>query len=229
MATGGLATLGSIAFIWNSTNEENGQQKIDKQVTSVKDLPLQHRVILFGSAISVFIGFNIAIAPFFVAYFKRFGRIPFVSTSTHQVNTLFELLPKDLQTSNKVPVLVDLGSGDGRIVIEAAKKGFDATGYEINPWLVWYARRKARAAGVENNAKFVLQNFWDQNLSKVDVVTIFGVNNVMERLAQKLESELSQGSVLVSNSFRIPKWKPLDMKDDLWLYEVRSKIPNEKS
>lgn len=56
------------------------------------------------------------------------------------------------------------------------------------------------------------------------MVTIFGVDPIMDRLAQKLETELQSGSYVISNIFRFTKWKPVDMKNDLWLYEIRPKV-----
>ncbi len=123
-----------------------------------KDMPFYKKVLIFGSLITLFAGFNVFAVPFFISSLRRFGKIPFLSSTPRQVSTLFELLPSTLVNSSKVPVFVDLGSGDGRLVIEAAKRGFDAVGYEINPWLVWYARRKAKSLGLENNAKFVYFN-----------------------------------------------------------------------
>lgn len=87
------------------------------------------------------------------------------------MNTIFELLPQNkvlkiggcemilitwLTIQGDKPKLVDLGSGDGRIVIEAAKKGYEAVGYEINPWLVLYSRHLAKKQGVADSCKFVL-------------------------------------------------------------------------
>ncbi len=67
----------------------------------------------------------------------------------------------------------------------------------------------------------MLANFWQESVRDADVVTIFGVDNVMQQVAQKLESELQPGAIVISNIFRIPKWKPSDMKNDLWMYDVR--------
>jgi hypothetical protein len=99
------------------------------------------------------------------------------------------------------------------------------------------SKRKAKAEGVNENCNFVgcnavcliyievVSNFWNVDLSKSDVVTVFGVDGVMERLAAKLEQELQPGTYVVSNVFRLPKWKPLDMKQELWLYA--KKTPNK--
>ncbi|XP_017744052.1 PREDICTED: protein FAM173B isoform X5 [Rhinopithecus bieti] len=71
--------------------------------------------------------------------------------------------------------LVDIGSGDGRIVIAAAKEGFTAVGYELNPWLVWYSRYRAWREGVHGSAKFYISDLWKVTFSQYSNVVIFGV------------------------------------------------------
>jgi len=103
--------------------------------------------------------------------------------------------------------LVDLGSGDGRLVIAAAKRGIPAVGYEINPLLVFISRRKARAAGVEELATFYRRDFWHADLSAYSVVMVFGIGHIMARLERKLDKELASGSRVVCNLFALPNWK----------------------
>ncbi|MBV95575.1 hypothetical protein ESR_17993, partial [Eschrichtius robustus] len=76
--------------------------------------------------------------------------------------------------------LVDIGSGDGRIVIAAAKEGFTAVGYELNPWLVWYSRYCARREGVQASAKFYISDLWKVTFSQYSNVVIFGVPQMQE-------------------------------------------------
>lgn len=103
--------------------------------------------------------------------------------------------------------LVDLGSGDGRIVIAAAKRGIPSVGYEINPLLVWTARRSAKKAGVEPLARFYWKNFWNADLSGYSIVAVYGIGHIMGALEKKLERELPPGSRVVSNLFAFPNWE----------------------
>lgn len=103
--------------------------------------------------------------------------------------------------------LVDLGSGDGRLVIAAAKRGIGAVGYEINPLLVWLSRKKAKAAGVEELAVFHWKDFWNADLSPYSVVMVFGIGHIMGKLERKLEKELRPGSRVVCNLFSMPEWE----------------------
>jgi len=113
---------------------------------------------------------------------------------------------------------IDLGSGDGRIVIALAKAGIEAHGYEINPFLVARAKKNIKKAGLKNKAHVYLKNFWQENLGEFDVVVVFGMKHVMAKLEKKLEKELKPGAVVVLNYFTFSKWKPEKMEDDIYLY-----------
>ena len=82
---------------------------------------------------------------------------------------------------------VDLGSGDGRIVIALARAGVDAVGYEINPILAWWSRIRIYRLGLQSRARIYNQSFWSADLSGFDVVMIFGITHIMGRLEKKLK------------------------------------------
>lgn len=98
---------------------------------------------------------------------------------------------------------VDLGSGDGRVVVAMAEAGANAYGYEINPVLANLSRRKIAKLNLGNRARILTNNFWNQSLDGYDVVTVFGIGHVMDRLSRKLASELKPGALVVSNAFEI--------------------------
>ena len=110
----------------------------------------------------------------------------------------------------KTDVVYDLGSGDGRIVITAAKKyGARGVGVELDPALVKKARTNAAAAGVSNRVRFVTQNLFDTDLSPASVVTLYLLQSLNERLRPKLVRELKPGSRVVSHVFNMgPEWPP---------------------
>lgn len=103
--------------------------------------------------------------------------------------------------------VVDLGSGDGRLVIAAARAGAEAHGYEINPLLVWYSRLRIVSAGLHGKAFVHLQSFWRVDLSGFEAFLLFGMPGIMPRLAAKLAAE-RPGGVVVSNIFLFPDWPP---------------------
>ncbi|XP_041331941.1 ATP synthase subunit C lysine N-methyltransferase isoform X3 [Pyrgilauda ruficollis] len=95
-----------------------------------------------------------AVATPFVTPALRKVCLPFVPATAAQIQNVLKML------ENRSGSLVDIGSGDGRIVIAAAKKGFQAVGYELNPWLVWYSRYRAWRDGVHQNTKFYISDLW---------------------------------------------------------------------
>jgi SAM-dependent methyltransferase len=107
-------------------------------------------------------------------------------------------------------VVYDLGSGDGRIVIAAAKKyGATGVGVEIDPALVKKARESAAAAGVSNRVRFVTGDLFTADLSKASVVTLYLLQSLNERLRPKLVRQLKPGTRIVSHVFNMgPEWPP---------------------
>jgi protein-L-isoaspartate O-methyltransferase len=107
-------------------------------------------------------------------------------------------------------VVYDLGSGDGRIVITAARKyGAAGVGIEIDPALVKKARANAAAAGVSNRVRFATQNLFTTDLSQASVVTLYLLQSINERLRPKLVRELKPGTRVVSHVFNMgPEWPP---------------------
>ena len=108
----------------------------------------------------------------------------------------------------KTDVLYDLGSGDGRIVITAAKKfGTRGTGIELLPQLVREARDNAQKAGVSELAKFVEGDIFEANIADATVVTLYLLPAVNMRLRPKL-LELRPGTRIVSHNYDLGDWKP---------------------
>lgn len=103
--------------------------------------------------------------------------------------------------------LMDLGSGDGRTVIAAARRGLVAKGIEYNPDMVELARRNAREAKVEDRATFEAADLFETDLTQADVITMYLLPSINEKLAPKLLA-LKPGTRLVSHAFGIADWEP---------------------
>jgi 2-polyprenyl-3-methyl-5-hydroxy-6-metoxy-1,4-benzoquinol methylase len=103
--------------------------------------------------------------------------------------------------------VMDLGSGDGRLVITAAKRGARALGIEYNPDMVELARRNAEKAGVAGRAKFVKADLFETDFSEATVITMFLLPDINLRLRPKL-LRLKPGTRIVSNTFTMAEWKP---------------------
>jgi hypothetical protein len=140
----------------------------------------------------------------------------------------------------KGDVLYDLGSGDGRIPIAAAKEyGIRAVGIEIDPKLVTEAEENARQAGVSQLVTFRNEDMFRVNLSEATVVTLYLSEKLNVLLRPKLLSELRPGSRILSHDFRMGDWKPeqsvrvpwgkLYRTVYLWTVPVKRRIGRERS
>ena len=143
------------------------------------------------------------------------GVIPFVPTKRGALKRMLKFA--DIKEGDK---LVDLGSGDGRLVIKAAKLGAEAHGFEINPLLVFWSRIKIKKARVSQNAFIHKKDFWEEDLSRFDIITIYGLPKVMNKLEKRFSEELKLGTKIISNSFPFPNWQPKAQKKKVYLYQV---------
>jgi SAM-dependent methyltransferase len=127
---------------------------------------------------------------------------PFAATPESVVTAMLEVA--GVKPGDNV---VDLGSGDGRLVIAAAKD-FGARGYgvDIDPWLVGYATRKAEEAGVGERARFYHRDLFKTDLRDASVVTIYLLPTIMDRVAAKLRAELAPGTRVVTHDYVLPGW-----------------------
>lgn len=134
-------------------------------------------------------------------------------TTSHNIELMIKMAA--LQPGQRV---VDLGSGDGRIVVACAKRGICAVGYEINPILVMLSRNAIRRAGLQDYATVYWKSFWGINLGQFDAVFVYGIPRIMNRLARKLENELGPGAKIISNVFKFSDWPPVRAEGKIYLY-----------
>jgi hypothetical protein len=129
--------------------------------------------------------------------------VPFVPTPQEVVDKMIELAEV-----KKGDTVYDLGSGDGRIVITAAKKGARAVGFEIDGDLVKESRENIRKAGVQNLAEIRQQDILTVDVSPASAVTMYLLPDVNLKLKPTLLSQLKPGSRVVSHAFDMGDWKP---------------------
>lgn len=135
---------------------------------------------------------------------RRTPDVPFVPSTERAVEAMLELAQV---TRNDV--VYDLGCGDGRIVITAAKKfGARGVGIDINPERIAEARANAKREGVEHLVKFIEQDLFEADIREASVVTLFLLSSVNLKLRPKLLAELRPGTRVVSNTFDMGDWKP---------------------
>jgi SAM-dependent methyltransferase len=150
--------------------------------------------------------------------------VPFVVTPdnvTLEMLKLAKVGPRDY--------LIDLGSGDGRIVIVAAKRfGARALGVELSPDLVRQSRENARSAGVGGRAQFREQDLFETDLSKATVITLYLLPEWNLQLRPRLQ-KLKRGTRIVSHDWDMGDWKPdrtivVDAPDKTTGLEKKSRI-----
>lgn len=164
-------------------------------------------VTLFAIAINIFILTTILIPILLGAPF-----VPIDKTVLKRMMALLQVRPGEKAA--------DLGSGDGRVVIELAKAGAQAQGYEINPFLVLTSRKNIRDAGVQKQASIYWKDFWAQDLSPFQVIILFGMPHMMKKLQEKLARELKPGARVISHQFMFPDWPITKQELQLYLYRV---------
>ena len=127
-------------------------------------------------------------------------------------------------------VVYDLGCGDGRIVIAAARRrGVRAVGIDIDPRRIAEAEAGARRAGVADRTRFVRQDLFDADLREATVVTLYLLPSLNVRLRPKLLAELAPGTRVVSHGFDMGDWKPARVERAgsstiyLWIVPERSR------
>ncbi len=132
------------------------------------------------------------------------ARIAFVTTPR---NVVIQMLR--LANVTRDDVVYDLGSGDGRIVIAAARQfGSQAVGVEIDPDLIKQSEENTRSAGVEGRVRFIEKDLFRVDLHDATVVTLFLLPGPNQMLIQKFMKELRPGTRIVSHMFDMGEWQP---------------------
>lgn len=139
--------------------------------------------------------------------------VPYVPSTWHKISIM-----KELSKPKPGEKMADLGSGDGRIVLEFASEGVESHGYEINTELALLAESKILDAKLDSLAFIHLKDFWEENYASYDIVVIYGMSSIMEQLEEKLQKELKPGARVVSSLFHFPTWKPAEIKNNVYLY-----------
>lgn len=218
-------------------------------MTSTSSTPAEKSKFGFYSALgiaAVAIGGTIAAVPFLTPAMRRHA-LPYIPATDKQIKNVFKAiktyreanqLTKLKPSREQVVKLVDLGSGDGRIVFEAAKRGYQATGVELNAILVLYSKIKAWTTSWSESERtkqkniiltrpaFKRADLWKVDMREYDFIVIFGVQEMMKDLAKKLKEEMKPGCLILSCRNPVPNYKSIhfldDQLDSVWIYDKSS-------
>ncbi len=163
---------------------------------------------------------------FFAIYWFGSMLIPLVSGGAPYVPTRPEIMERMLRLAQITPAdtVIDLGSGDGRLVIAAVKEGAKRSmGYEIHPGLTKLSNWNIRQAGFEGRAIVLNRSMWKANLTDADVIFLYQIPYAMGRIKKLLESQLSPGSRIVSHAFKIPGWEPDEVNGNVLMYKIKDR------
>lgn len=160
---------------------------------------------------ALWIGGTLVLAAF--AFVLLFGA-PYLPTLSPQIATALEL-------ANLKPgdTLLELGSGDGRVLMAAAEQGLTVIGYELNPLLVLYSWLRTRRYG--KRVRVVWGNFWRRPLPPAEAVFVFLLDRYMLKLDNKITQEFDKPVKLISFAFKVPNRKPAEAQNGLFLYHYR--------
>jgi len=148
----------------------------------------------------IFLILQLAFAIFFFYLCLAFiTGAPFVP-STNQVSESMILLAH----IKKGMIVCDMGSGNGKLLMHASHLGAKTVGFEINPFLVLFSNARAFFSPYRKMMHTYWKNYWQADISHVDVIFIYLLPWKMEKLEQKLIGECKKGTIIVSNSFIFP-------------------------
>jgi methyltransferase family protein len=139
-----------------------------------------------------------------------FFLIPFLFGAPYDItrkNSLKNIVT--LTNPKKEDKIAELGSGDGRVCIELAKKNKNAMihGFEINPILVWISRKKIRKLNLQDRIKIYWKSFWKIDFKDYNKVVLFQFRSIMKRMEDKIEKELKPKSQIISHNWELPTMK----------------------
>ncbi|XP_068152443.1 ATP synthase subunit C lysine N-methyltransferase [Drosophila tropicalis] len=198
-----------------------GDQKLKSKSSSIST----GGKILIAATGGVALGLSVVCASFVAPAFRRIC-LPYVPATEEQIKNVLSFLPKNANSGK----LLDIGSGDGRIVVAAAQhaKDLKTDGVELNPWLVYYSRLAALRHGVSRQASFFRRDLWKFNIQSYNYVVIFGVEQMMQDLEHKLIAECPHDAKVIACRFPLPHLQPEHTIDDgvntVWFYDLSKRF-----
>lgn len=141
---------------------------------------------------------------------------PYLPTLRPQIEAALDML--DLAPSE---IMLEIGSGDGRVLLAAAQRGWNVVGYELNPILVlvslWLTRK------YRQQVRIVWGNAWTKPWPEAEGIYFFGLQKLMPKLHTKIVQTQSKPTKLVSFSFTVPNMKPVKRRQGVFLYVYNAK------
>ena len=138
---------------------------------------------------------------------------PFYPTTQNDIKTIFKFLK-----SKPNDTFIDLGSGDGRIVIAAAQHGIKSIGYELNPILIRQSQQQIKKLKLTKLAKIEPKNFWKANFNQADIICIYQYPRYIKKL-EKTFQKINHPITVITNDYPFPNKKPYLVKGKIYFYK----------
>ncbi len=144
-----------------------------------------------------------------------FFELPYVGAQKHRIETIMKFA-----SIKKGETVVDLGSGDGRLLYAAAQRGAKAVGYEIHPFLIGLTLVRTKLKGLTNNIWVVRQSLWKADLKVADVIFVYAKRVTMPKFEDFIYKNAAKGTRIVVNTNPFPNKKPEKTENGIFLYKV---------
>jgi len=172
--------------------------------------------MLILEIIALLIPIVLALAALIFMIIFLFGP-PYVPTPMPVIKQLIQIC----RISNK-DIVVDLGSGDGRMLVEAARQGALSKGWEINPFLVLWTKIYALSFGVGKNVQIYGKSYTSAKLKDATIVFIYNLPRYMPELEKIMKRDLKKGSCIVTYKFTLSTFtNPDNPKPDIYIYHIK--------
>ncbi len=144
----------------------------------------------------------------------------FAGTDAPYVPTMRSRLKGILEKAGvkKGKIFYELGSGDGRVVLDAASLEAESYGIEQSWLRVWFSRFKAKRLNLPN-AHFYHGNLFDREYFPADIVYIYLLQKAVDKLEEKLKKELHKNAVVITQTYHFRNWKPFKKQGNFWFYK----------
>jgi len=147
--------------------------------------------------------------------FDIFLDLPYVATDRKKIETIIkfaQIKPKE--------TVIDMGSGDGRLLFAAAQKGANAIGYELNPLLVFLTIIHAKLKGLSNRIVICRKNLWKADLKVADVIFVYSLKRDIQKFEDFIYQNAQKGTRIVVNTNPFPSKNPIKSENGIFLYKI---------
>ena len=147
--------------------------------------------------------------------FDIFLDLPYVATDRKKIETIIkfaQIKPKE--------TVIDMGSGDGRLLFAAAQKGANAIGYELNPLLVFLTLIHAKLKGLSNRIVVYRKNLWKADLKVADVIFVYSLKRDIQKFEDFIYQNAQKGTRIVVNTNPFPSKNPIKSENGIFLYKI---------